>query len=498
MRKEKSPVFKMYPMKLKDIISHTKITKIAGDTDVAVAAISIDSRQVERGTLFVAQNGTQTDGHDYVPMAIEKGAAAVIVQEMPKEIAEGVTYVVVEDSDKALAEVASLFYGEPSKLLTLVGVTGTNGKTTIATLLWQLYQNMGHKAGLISTVSYFIDKTEYPSTHTTPDAIRINKMLREMVDAGCEYCFMEVSSHSVVQRRVWGLDFSGGIFTNITLDHLDYHKTMRAYIEAKKGFFDALSKDAFAVYNADDKNGAVMVQNCAARKISYSLRGTADQRAKIVEPFLEGTLVQIDGREVCVRLVGRFNIYNILAIYSAALALGCDKETLITEISKLTSVSGRFECYTSAKGQTAIVDYAHTPDALDNILKTVAEIKQKSQKVYCVVGCGGNRDKSKRPIMAKSAIEGADFAIITSDNPRFEKPEDIIADMVAEIKDDAAMQSRYVTITDRAEAIKTAFMLSRNDEKPIIVVAGKGHEKYQDVCGEKSHFDDVEQVKKYL
>lgn len=485
-------------MKLKDLISHTTITEIVGSTEVDVSALSIDSRQVESGTLFVAQRGTQVDGHQFVPMAIEKGATAVVVQELPEELKEGVTYVVVEDSEKALAEVASLFYGEPSKALTLVGVTGTNGKTTVATLLWQLYQNMRHKAGLISTVSYFIDKTEYPSTHTTPDSIRINKMLREMVDAGCEYCFMEVSSHSVVQRRVWGLSFAGGVFTNITHDHLDYHKTMAAYITAKKGFFDALPATAFAVYNSDDKNGSVMVQNSAARKIGYSLRSVAEHRAKIVESFLEGTLIQLDGREVCVRLVGRFNIYNILAIYATALALGCDKEVLFTEISKLTSVSGRFECYTSAKGETAIVDYAHTPDALDNILKTVAEVKQPSQKVYCVVGCGGNRDKTKRPIMAKSAIDGADFAIITSDNPRFEKPEDIIADMVAEIKDNESLQSRYITITDRAEAIKMAFLLSRNDEKPIIVVAGKGHEKYQDVCGVKSHFDDVEQVKKYL
>lgn len=485
-------------MRLKELISHTTVLEVLGSSEVEVAALSIDSRQVERGTLFVAQRGTQVDGHQFVPMAIEKGAVAVVVLELPEAPIAGVTYVVVADSDKALAEMASLFYGEPSKALTLVGVTGTNGKTTIATLLWQLYQNMGHKAGLISTVSYFIDKKEYPSTHTTPDSIRINKMLREMVDAGCDYCFMEVSSHSVVQRRVWGLAFAGGVFTNITLDHLDYHKTMAAYIEAKKGFFDALPASSFAVYNGDDRNGAVMVQNCAARKISYSLRGVATHRAKIVESFLEGTLIQIDGREVCVRLVGRFNIYNILAIYASALALGCDKESLITEISKLTPVSGRFECYTSVKGETAIVDYAHTPDALENILKSVAEVKQPSQKVYCVVGCGGNRDKSKRPIMAKTAIEGADFAIITSDNPRFEKPEDIIADMVVELKDNEAVQSRYITITDRAEAIKTAFMLSRNDEKPIIVVAGKGHEKYQDVCGVKSHFDDVEQVKKQL
>lgn len=485
-------------MKLIELLSHTKISEIVGSTEVQVSALAIDSRQVNPGTLFVAQRGTQVDGHQFVPMAIEKGAVAVLVQELPKAINNGVTYVVVEDSEKALAEVASFFYGEPSKALTLVGVTGTNGKTTIATLLWQLYQNMGHKAGLISTVSYFIDKTEYPSTHTTPDSIRINKMLREMVDAGCAYCFMEVSSHSVVQRRVWGLAFAGGVFTNITHDHLDYHKTMAAYIAAKKGFFDALPATAFAVYNSDDKNGAVMVQNSAARKIGYSLRSVAEHRAKIVESFLEGTLIQVDGREVCVRLVGRFNIYNILAIYATALALGCDKEVLMPEISKLTSVSGRFECYTSSKGETAIVDYAHTPDALDNILKTVAEVKQPSQKVYCVVGCGGNRDKTKRPIMAQTAIDGADFAIITSDNPRFEKPEDIIADMVAEIKDNESLQSRYITVTDRGEAIKMAFLLSRNDEKPIIVVAGKGHEKYQDVCGVKSHFDDVEQVKKYL
>ncbi|MEG1553784.1 MAG: UDP-N-acetylmuramoyl-L-alanyl-D-glutamate--2,6-diaminopimelate ligase [Rikenellaceae bacterium] len=485
-------------MKLKNIISNTQIVEITGNSDVEVSSISIDSRNVGNGALFVAQKGTQVDGHQFVPMAIEKGAVAVVVQEMPKVVDNGVTYVLVSDSDKALAEIASLFYGEPSKKLTLVGVTGTNGKTTVATLLWQLYQNMGHKTGLISTVSYFIDKTEYPSTHTTPDSIRINKMLCEMVNEGCEYCFMEISSHSVVQRRVWGLTFAGGIFTNITHDHLDYHKTMAAYIDAKKGFFDNLPSTAFAIYNGDDKNGSVMVQNCSARKISYSLRSVATHRAKIVESFLEGTLIQIDSREVCVLLVGRFNIYNILAIYSAALELGCDKEVLFTELSKLVHVAGRFECYTSSKGQTAIVDYAHTPDALENILQTVSEVKQPSQKVYCVVGCGGNRDKTKRPIMARAAIDGADFAIITSDNPRFEKPEDIIADMTVEIKDDASLQSRYTTIVDRAEAIKMAFLLSRNDEKPIIVVAGKGHEKYQDACGVKSHFDDVEQVKKYL
>ena len=323
-------------------------------------------------------------------------------------------------------------------------------------------------------------------------------MLREMVDLGCQYCFMEVSSHSVVQNRVWSLSFVGGVFTNLTHDHLDYHKTVANYIKAKKGFFDLLPKGTFAIYNADDRNGSVMVQNTKARKISYSLRCVADHKAKIIEPFFEGTLISIDNTELCVRLVGRFNISNLLAIYSTALALGVDREVVMSELSRLTSVSGRFECYTSDDGVVAIVDYAHTPDALKNILDTVLEIKQPSQKIYTVVGCGGNRDKTKRPIMAKTAIQESDFVIVTSDNPRFEDPNDIISDMLFDIKNDSTLSDKYVSITDRAEAIKMAFVLSKRDKKPIIVIAGKGHEKYQDLCGVRSHFDDVEEVLKYI
>ena len=485
-------------MEIRRILKNTKVLSFEGNMDVDISGISIDSREVKKGFLFVAQKGVQSDGHLFIGSAIENGASAIVAEEMPEQLKGGVTYIKVEDSSKALAEISSLFYGEPSKELKLVGVTGTNGKTTVATLLYKLFRSLGHKVGLISTVSYFIDDKEYPSTHTTPDAVRVNKMLREMVDEGCDYCFMEVSSHSVVQRRVWALEFAGGIFTNLTHDHLDYHKTVANYIQAKKGFFDMLPKEAFAVYNRDDRNGEVMVQNTMARKVSYALKSVADHKAKIVEQFFEGTLVSIDGREVCIRLVGRFNVYNMLAIYTAALELGVDKDVLFTELSMLTSVSGRFECYNSADGTVAIVDYAHTPDALNNILQTVADVRRPSQKVYCVVGCGGNRDKTKRPVMARAAVEGSDFAVITSDNPRFEKPEDIIADMVCEIKDDAALQERFVTVVDRGEAIKTAFLLSRNDKNPIIVIAGKGHEKYQDVCGVKSHFDDAEQVRKYM
>ena len=476
--------------KLTDILKNTPVREVRGDVDIAVAGLVYDSRAVKPGDCFFAVPGTQSDGHDYIPMAVAKGAAAVVCERMPEAAAAGVAYVVVEDSAGALADMAAAFYGYPSRELKLVGITGTNGKTTTVTLLYDLVRAMGYKAGLISTVVYKIDGREVESTHTTPDPIRLNAMMREMADAGCEFCFMECSSHAIVQERTRGLDFAGGIFSNITHDHLDYHKTFAEYIRAKKLFFDHLPKGAFALTNADDRNGRVMVQNTAAKVSTYSLRSMADFRCRIVETHLDGMLLRIDGAEVWVGLLGRFNAYNLLAVYGAASLLGLDRGEVLRTLSALHPVSGRFEVIRAENGTVAVVDYAHTPDALENVLRTIGELRTPAQQLFAVCGCGGDRDRTKRPEMAQIAVKYASTAIFTSDNPRHESPEAILDEMTAGLDPSV----RYLRIADRAEAIRTAVMLSRPGD--IILVAGKGHETYQIVGDVKHPFDDREEIKK--
>ena len=474
--------------KLTDILQNTPVREVRGDANAAVGGLVYDSRAVKPGDCFFAVPGTQSDGHDFIPAALGKGAAAVVCERMPETPAEGVAYVLVEDSAGAMADMAAAFYDYPSRGLKLVGITGTNGKTTTVTLLYDLVRAMGYKAGLISTVVYKIDGREIESTHTTPDPVRLNAMMREMADMGCEYCFMECSSHAIVQERTRGLDFAGGIFSNITHDHLDYHKTFAEYIRAKKLFFDGLPKGAFALTNADDRNGRVMVQNTAAAVSTYSLRSMADFRCKIVEMHLDGMLLRLDGQELWVGLLGRFNAYNLLAVYGAAVLLGLDRGEVLRVLSMLHAVSGRFEKVRAANGTTAIVDYAHTPDALENVIQTIEEIRTPEQQLIVVCGCGG--DKTKRPEMAAIAVKYATTAVFTSDNPRHESPEAILDDMAAGIEPGA----RYLRIADRAEAIRTAVMLSRPGD--IILVAGKGHETYQVVGDVKHHFDDREEVRK--
>ena len=442
------------------------------------------------GALFFATRGTQADGHAFIEAAVGAGAVAVVCETMPARLAEGVAYLRVADSSVALGRMASAFYGDPSRSLRLVGVTGTNGKTTTATLLYRLFRSLGYKVGLISTVTYCIDSERRESTHTTPDSVRLNRMMAEMVDRGCEYCFMEVSSHSLVQHRTEGLHFAGAVFTNITHDHLDYHHTFAEYIRAKKMLFDALGKEAFALTNADDRNGRVMVQNTAAAVSTYSLRAMADFRCKIVEMHLDGMLLRIDGQELWVGLLGRFNAYNLLAVYGAAVLLGLDRGEVLRVLSVLHAVSGRFEKVRAANGTTAIVDYAHTPDALENVIQTIEEIRTPEQQLIVVCGCGGDRDRTKRPEMAQIAVKYASTAIFTSDNPRHESPEAILDDMAAGLDPGV----RYLRIADRAEAIRTAVMLSRPGD--ILLVAGKGHETYQIVGDVKHHFDDREEVRK--
>ena len=475
-------------MLLKELLGDVDVLSVTGDAVCDVVTLGFDSRDVVQGALFFATRGTQSDGHAYIDQAVDKGAVAVVCEELPEELRKGVAYVQVENSSVALGHVASAFYGYPSRQLKLVGVTGTNGKTTTATLLYDMFRKLGYKAGLISTVVYRIDMRSVDSTHTTPDSIRLNAMLSEMVEAGCEYCFMEVSSHSIVQRRIGGLHFTGGIFTNITHDHLDYHGTFAEYIRAKKFFFDGLSRGAFALVNTDDRNAQVMVQNTAARVKKYALRSMADYKCRIVEMLFDGMLLNLDGSEVWVNFLGRFNAYNLTAVYGAALELGAHREEVLRILSELRSVAGRFEYIRSADGVTAIVDYAHTPDALQNVLNTINEIRTPEQKLYVVVGCGGNRDAAKRPKMARIAADNSDMALITSDNPRMEDPEAIIAQM----KEGLDRTSRYIAITDRREAIRAAVAFARGGD--IILVAGKGHENYQDVGGVKCHFDDKEEV----
>ena len=482
----------MQKMKLKDIIEGIE-AEVSGSVEVEVSDVQFDSRRVAAGTLFVAQRGTKTDGHNYIAAAAARGAVAVVCEEMPAGAVEGISVVKVADSGVALGLIAANYYGHPSEQLALVGITGTNGKTTTVTLLHRMFRQMGHHAGLVSTIVNKIDDEEVPASHTTPDALELNNLLRRMVDAGCGYCFMEVSSHAVVQHRVEGLHFSGGIFSNITHDHLDFHKTMANYIAAKKGFFDMLPRGAWALVNLDDRNGRVMVQNTRARVCTYALQHEADYRCRLVENTFQGMHLEINGQEVWCRLVGRFNAYNLTAIYAAAVLCGVEAGEALRQLSLLEPAPGRFQ-YVSGGGVTGIVDYAHTPDALENVLSTIDNIRRQTQMVITVVGCGGDRDRTKRPEMARIAVEGSDKLVLTTDNPRSENPEAILDDMEAGLS--AQQRCRTVRITDRRKAIRTACMMAK--EGDIVLVAGKGHEKYQEVDGVRSHFDDVEELGKAL
>ena len=476
--------------RLSEILRQTPVREVLGDGERPVGGLTYDSRAVKPGDCFFAVRGTQADGHAFIPAAVAAGAAAVVCEQLPADPAPGVTYVAVPDSAGAMADLAAAFYDYPSRELKLVGITGTNGKTTTATLLYDLVRALGYKAGLISTVVYRIEGREVEATHTTPDSIRLNALMREMADAGCEFCFMECSSHAIVQERPRGLSFAGGIFSNITHDHLDYHKTFAEYIRAKKRFFDMLPAGSFALTNLDDRNGRVMVQNTAAAVHTYSLRGMADFRCRIVETHLDGMLLRIDGQEVWVGLLGRFNAYNLLAVYGTAVLLGLDRSEVLRVLSTLRPVSGRFEIVRAANGTTAVVDYAHTPDALENVLRTIEEIRTPQQQLLVVCGCGGDRDRTKRPEMAQIAVQYASTAIFTSDNPRHESPEAILDEMVAGLDPG----TRYLRIADRAEAIRTAVMLSHPGD--VILVAGKGHETYQIIGDVKHHFDDREEVRR--
>lgn len=454
-----------------------------------VTNLTYDSRQVVAGSCFFAIEGVVADGHNYIDSAVSKGAVAIVCKRLPESLAtETTTYIVTDDTDKAMAIIAANFYGNPSRKLAVVGVTGTNGKTTIATLLYDLVRLMNHKAGLISTVVYKVDDEEIVSTHTTPDTIRLNAMLAAMVERGCEYCFMECSSHAIVQRRIYGIEFKGALFTNLTHDHLDYHKTFAEYIRAKKIFFDELKKGSFAIVNADDRNGEVMLQNTVAKRLTLSLRRTADFNCKVMESTVEGTLLRIDNVDLWVGFLGRFNAYNLLTVYAAAIELGFDKAEVLRCISMLHPVDGRFDMIHATDGTTAIIDYAHTPDALENILKSVAEIRSPKQKVTVICGCGGERDKTKRPEMAAIAVKLSDRAIFTADNPRSEDPEQILREM----EQGVAVTDNYMKIVDRDNAIKTAVMLSTAGD--IIVIAGKGHETYQIIGTEKLPFNDKERA----
>lgn len=478
-------------MELKTLIGALGFQDTDGMDNPEISNIQSDSRKVGAGSLFVAVRGVTVDGHAYIENAIMQGAEAVVCEEVPEGLEEKTTFVVVKDSADTLGKLMATWYDYPSDKLILVGVTGTNGKTTIATLLYEMFRKMGHKVGLLSTVCNYIDDKVVPADHTTPDPITLQGLLAEMVEAGCEYAFMEVSSHAIVQERISGLSFDGGIFTNLTRDHLDYHKTVENYLKAKKKFFDDLPATAFALTNVDDKAGLVMLQNTTAKKLTYSLRTMADFKGKILESHFEGTDLLINGKEVAVHFVGRFNAYNLLAVYGAAIALEKEPEEILVTLSMLHSVSGRFETIPSPLGYTAIVDYAHTPDALVNVLNGIREVLGSQGRIITVVGAGGNRDKGKRPIMAQEAAHLSDQVILTSDNPRFEEPDDIINDMVAGLT--ATGLERTLCITDRTQAIKTATALAKKGD--VILVAGKGHEDYQEIKGIKHHFDDKEKLR---
>ena len=475
-------------MILEKLISGITTNHIIGETSIEITGINIDSRSIEKGHIFIAVRGTQTDGHSFIEKAIERGATAIACETIPINTAEHVTYIQVPNTEDIVGELATLFYGDPTSQLELIGVTGTNGKTTIATLLYNMFRKMGYKVGLVSTVCNYIDDKTIPATHTTPDPITLNKLLGQMAKEGCKYVFMEVSSHSVAQKRIGGLKFTGGIFTNLTRDHLDYHKTVDNYLKAKKTFFDNLPKSAFALTNADDKNGMIMIQNTKAKIYTYSLRGISDFKAKVLEDSFEGMLLDINGKEICVQFIGRFNASNVLAVYATACLLGKKIEDILVTLSTLQPVSGRFESLRSPKGYTAIVDYAHTPDALTNVLSTIQEVLKRKGNIITVVGAGGNRDKGKRPIMAQEAVKMSNKVIITSDNPRYEDPQEIINDMTSGLtKED---MKKVLCIVDRETAIKTACMLAHSGD--AVLVAGKGHENYQEIQGVKHHFDDKE------
>lgn len=479
-------------MILNAIIENIQPLKIAGGTALEITGVNIDSRQVKPGDIFIAMRGTQVDGHRFIPMAVEKGAAAVICEDMPENTDNGsVTYIQVASCEEAVGPVATAFYGFPSKKVKLVGVTGTNGKTTIATLLYNMFRRMGHKCGLLSTVCNYIEDEAIPASHTTPDAIELNRLLARMVDAGCEYVFMECSSHAIQQQRIGGLTFAGGIFTNLTRDHLDYHKTFENYRDAKKLFFDNLPKGAFAITNADDRNGLIMTQNTKAAVKTYSTRSMADYKARLQECHFEGMLLEINNREVAVQFIGKFNVSNLLAVYGAALMLGKQEEEVLLTLSTLRSVAGRLEPIRSEEGVTAIVDYAHTPDAIENVLNAIHEVLNGRGQIITVCGCGGNRDKGKRPLMAQEAAKQSDTVILTSDNPRKEEPEAILDDMEAGLK--TADMKKTLRITDRRQAIRTAARLAKPGD--VILIAGKGHEDYQIIGDVKHHFDDREEVK---
>ncbi|MFL9845676.1 UDP-N-acetylmuramoyl-L-alanyl-D-glutamate--2,6-diaminopimelate ligase [Flavobacterium rhizosphaerae] len=481
-------------MILRDLIYKTPIEAVKGPTDILVEKVEFDSRKVSRGDVFVAIKGTNSDGHDYIAQTAGQGAVAIVCETLPDDIKEGVTYIKVKNTHAALAFMAANYYGNPSQNLKLVGVTGTNGKTTIATLLYQLFKNAGYKAGLLSTVKIMVGNTEYPATHTTPDSITINRYLKQMVDEGVDYCFMEVSSHGIHQRRTDGLVFAGGIFTNLSHDHLDYHKTFAEYRDVKKKFFDDLPKNAFALVNVDDKNGLVMLQNTAAKKLTYALKTYADYKAQVLENQFTGLLLKVNGQEVWVKLIGSFNAYNLVAVYAAAVNLGLDEKEVLQLMSALESVSGRFQFIISETKVTAIIDYAHTPDALQNVLDTISDIRTRNEQLITVVGCGGDRDKTKRPVMANIASTMSDRAIFTSDNPRSEDPLDIIEDMEKGVE--PQNYKKTVAVVDRKQAIKLACQLAFPND--IILIAGKGHETYQEIKGVKHDFDDMETVKEIL
>ena len=478
-------------MQLSHLLAAIQPIEILGTTDSDILSLTSDSRRVSPGTLFVAVPGVSVDGHDFIDKALSAGATAVVCERLPENRHDGVTFIRVASSAIALGELASQWYGNPSRQLKLVGVTGTNGKTTTATLIYEMARLLGYKAGLLSTVCNYVELTPYPTEHTTPDPLTINRLLRTMVDAGCSYCAMEVSSHAADQHRIAGLTFAGGIFTNLTRDHLDYHKSVDAYLKAKKSFFDSLSAEAFALTNADDKVGEVMLQNTAAIRRTYSLRTEADFTGRIIEQRLDGTLLSLNGTDVETLFTGRFNAYNLTAVYGASRLLGWDNDEVVRCISRLVPVAGRFQAFHSPKGFTAIVDYAHTPDAIINVIQAIREVVGPKGEIITVVGCGGNRDKGKRPIMAREAAARSQRVILTSDNPRFEEPEAIIADMEDGLNEEE--RSRTLHITDRRQAIRTAVALASAGS--VVLIAGKGHEDYQEIKGVKHHFDDREEVK---
>ena len=476
------------PMELNNLLKSLNPVRVIGSTDIEVTDVVIDSRKVSSGALFAAIRGTQVDGHTYIEKAVSSGASSILCETLPELLKEGITYIQVPNSEEAIGPLATTFYGDPTKRLKLVGVTGTNGKTTIATLLYKMFLAFGYKVGLLSTVCNYINEKAIPTDHTTPDAVTLNQLLGRMADEGCEYAFMECSSHAIAQHRIGGLTFAGGIFTNLTRDHLDYHKTVDNYLHAKKAFFDNLPKEAFMLTNLDDKNGLVMAQNTQASVHTYSLRTMADYKGRILEHHFEGMLLEINRTEVFVQFIGKFNASNLLAVYGAASLLGKEPLEVLTVLSTLHPVAGRLEAIRSPKGVTSVVDYAHTPDAINNVLRAINEIVAGKSQVITVIGAGGNRDKGKRPLMAQEAVKGSTRVIITSDNPRFEEPQDIINDMLAGL--DEEQRQHVIVITDRREAIRAACMMAQKND--IVLVAGKGHEDYQEIKGIKHHFDDRE------